>query len=90
MPAFPGLAEYRSIKRVHAGEITEVVPAGCYVRTADPDYGVLLTYAPNMTTRYTPVPGDFWVVYPGDGYAAISPRQAFLDGYLPIAPEAKE
>jgi hypothetical protein len=79
---YPGLAEYQSVKRMHAGEITEVVPAGCYVRTATGD-GVLLEYPPSMTARYTPVPGDFWVIYPGDGYQSISPRQAFLDGYLP-------
>jgi hypothetical protein len=77
---FPGLADYQSVKRVTAGEITEVVSAGCYVKTATGD-GVLLTFQPNMTARYQPVVGDFWVVYE-DGYQAISPREAFLGGYV--------
>lgn len=33
-----------------------------------------------MWARYTPVPGDFYVVY-ADGYQSFSPRKAFLDGY---------
>jgi hypothetical protein len=79
-----GLALYQSVKRVLAGEITEVVPAGCYVREANGDT-VLRIYALNMTARYMPKVGDFWIVYPGsDGYEAISPRAAFLDGYMPI------
>lgn len=85
MTEHTGLQQYQSIKRVLAGEITEVVPAGCYVREAD-GTGVLRLYPENMTARYTPVVGDFWVVYPGDGYSSISPRKAFLDGYIPIAP----
>ena len=75
-----GLGEYQSIKRVLAGEITEVVEAGCYVREAD-GTGILRIYPENMTARYTPVVGDFWVVYE-DGYQSISPRTAFLDGYV--------
>lgn len=78
-----GMAPYQSVKRVLAGEITAVTPVGCYVQQADKG-SVLRTYAPAMTARYTPQIGDFWVVYPGDGYQAISPRQAFLDGYMPI------
>lgn len=35
----------------------------------------------SMFARYTPMPGDFYVVYEGDGYASFSPRKAFLDGY---------
>lgn len=49
-------------------------------------------YAPieedlTLFLRYQPVPGDFYVVYPGDGYASISPRKAFLDGYARIGEE---
>ena len=76
------MARYQSVKRVLAGEITEVHPAGCYVRDAD-GLAVFRTYAKDMTARYTPVVGDWWLVYP-DGYVSISPREAFLDGYLPI------
>lgn len=80
--AFPGLAAFQSIKRVTAGEITEVVAAGCYVKTASGG-GVLLIYPENMTARYQPRAGDFWVVY-DDGYQAISPRDAFVNGYVSI------
>ncbi len=83
---FPGLAEYQSVKRVTAGEITEIVPAGCYVTTATGD-GVLLTFQPGMTARYEPKVGDFWVFYPPDGYASISPRETFLGGYVPLSKE---
>lgn len=81
--AFPRLALYQSVKRVRAGEITEVVPAGCYVRQT-PTMAVLLTYQDGMTARYAPKVGDFWVVYEPDGYASISPRDVFLAGYVPV------
>ncbi len=75
-----GLAEYRSIKHVRAGEITEIVPAGCYVREADGS-AILRIFEPKMTERYQPQVGDFWVIYK-DGYQSLSPRQAFLSGYV--------
>jgi hypothetical protein len=86
MNEFPGLATYQSIKRVNAGEITEVVPAGCYVKTVTGD-AVLLIYQDGMTVRYTPQVGDYWVIYEPDGYASISPRAVFEAGYtlLPAA-----
>jgi hypothetical protein len=34
-----------------------------------------------LFARYIPTPGDYYVVYEGDGYASFSPRKAFLDGY---------
>jgi hypothetical protein len=76
------LARYQSIKQVSAGEITEIVEAGCYVRDAD-GTATLRTYPPGMTARYTPKVGDYWVVYDGDGYQSISPRDAFLSEYVP-------
>jgi len=81
-PPIGGLARYQSVKRVQAGEITEVVEAGCYVREANGDT-VLRPYQPNMTSRYTPIAGDYWIVY-DDGYQSISPRLAFENGYFPI------
>jgi hypothetical protein len=78
--SYPNLKTYRSHKVVSAGRITEVAPAGCFVETADPDSGVFLTYDDNMTTRYRPEVGDYWVIYE-DGYQAISPRAAFEGGY---------
>jgi hypothetical protein len=78
---FPGLASWKSIKIVRAGEITEIVSAGCYVRTGD-DGAVLMLYSDEkMTARYQPQIGDFWIIYP-DGYQAISPHEAFVTGYI--------
>jgi hypothetical protein len=75
-----GLATYQSIKIVKAGEITEVLVAGCYVKEANGD-GILRMFEDGMTVRYTPVVGDFWVVY-DDGYQSISPKAAFKTGYV--------
>lgn len=36
---------------------------------------------PEMFARYTPVPGDYFVQYAGDGYLSISPQMAFEEGY---------
>lgn len=85
-----GLQNFQSIKIVRAGEITEVVPAGCYVQEADPETQILRIFPPNMTARYEPKVGDFWVVY-DDGYQAISPREPFLAGYVAMeAPDAQQ
>ena len=82
-----GLQCYQSIKRVLAGEIIKVVSAGCYVKEADGETSILRIFLPNMTSRYEPKVGDFWVIYEPDGYQSISPRDAFLAGYVPIAKE---
>lgn len=76
-----GLQQFQSIKRVLAGKITEVHPAGCFVQEADTSTQILRIYQPGMTARYTPKVGDFWVVYE-DGYQSISPRDAFVGGYV--------
>ena len=78
-----GLARFQSIKQVFAGEITEIVDAGAYVCEAN-GTSVLRIYPPNFTVRYQPKVGDFWVVYDGDGYQSVSPREAFLAGYVPL------
>lgn len=77
------LATFKSSKIVKAGEITEVVAAGCYVQSADPKQSILRIFEENMTARYQPQVGDFWIVYP-DGYQSISPREAFIEGYSRI------
>lgn len=74
------LAQYKSKKIVRAGEIVEIVPAGCYVQSADAKESILRPFLENMIARYTPEVGDFWVVYE-DGYQSLSPRKAFLEGY---------
>ena len=77
-----GLQQFQSIKRVLAGEIVEIVDAGCYVQEAD-GRRVLRIFVPNMTARYSPTVGDYWVIYE-DGYQSISPRAAFQAGYVPF------
>jgi hypothetical protein len=39
--------------------------------------------APDMFARYTPVHGDYFVLY-SEGYASISPKAVFEDGYTRI------
>lgn len=78
--SLPDLARYRSTKCVQAGEITEVITNGCYVRDAN-GIATLRFFDPGMTVRYQPARGDFWIVY-SDGYQSISPRQPFLEGYI--------
>lgn len=78
------LPRYRSHKTVSALEIActgSVSAAGqpLFIYFTDIDYPPVEA-DPDMFARYTPVPGDFYVVYP-DGYKAISPRKAFLEGY---------
>lgn len=77
------LQEWQSFKRVLAGQITEVVEAGCYVQNTDRTTTLRL-FEPGMTTRYQPTVGDFWVVYPPDNYQSISPHAQFVTGYIQI------
>lgn len=77
-----GMLQYQWVKRVLAGKITEVVPAGCYVQDANGD-SILRLYEDGMTARYQPVVGDYWVVY-DDGYQFLSPKAAFDTGYTLI------
>lgn len=37
-----------------------------------------------MLSRYTPKPGDFWVVQ-ADGYVYLNPRAVFLRKYSPVS-----
>jgi len=77
------LAKWQSKKIVEAGEITEVVAAGCYVKTFD-GTAVLLLFEPAMTARYQPKAGDFWVIYAnqdGSRYHSLCPRAEFEAGY---------
>ncbi len=77
-----GLAEWLSTKVVRAGEITDVVKGGCFVREAI-GTSHFRAFEPDMTARYMPKIGDFWIVYPGsDNYQSISPREAFINGYV--------
>lgn len=78
-PAAAELPRWQSHKTVHAVKIVKV--DGDRIIVEGP-------YAPikaatNMFARYMPVPGDYYVVY-DDGYASISPRKAFEEGYYKL------
>ena len=72
------LPKWQSHKTVHAAKIKGIVDDELILIGVDGDVSVIA--APNMFARYRPVAGDYYVVY-DDGYASISPRQAFESGY---------
>lgn len=94
MSADREMPRYRSHKEVHALEIASITPIelGKRSRIRFADHRVAsLAYPPIdvddvMFARYMPVVGDFYVVY-SDGYASISPRKAFMEGYARILPD---
>lgn len=79
--------QYRSHKVVEAGEIqVGQVNADGTSRWIVGSLGSteIVEAPPGFVARGTPTEGDFLVRY-SDGYLSWSPRQAFLDGYRPIA-----
>jgi hypothetical protein len=73
---------YKSHKTVRALEINicAMVAGGKRVVVfADKKYPSQ-TFDATMFVRYSPVPGDFLVIYE-DGFKSFSPRKAFLEGY---------
>lgn len=74
------LPRYQCIKIVQALEIDSVVGETMYF--IQPRQ-IMARAKPGMFTRYTPVKGDFLVIYE-DGYESVSPRTAFLKGYVRI------
>lgn len=82
------MPRYRSHKQVWALEIATV--NGHRLTFKDGRYASIMCDAA-MFSRYTPVPGDFYVQY-DDGYKSFSPAKAFRDGYTLIdrAAEARD
>jgi hypothetical protein len=78
------MPRYRSHKQVWALEIATV--NGHKLTFRDAGYAAIMCDAP-MFSRYTPVAGDFYVVY-DDGYKSFSPAKAFKEGYTRIDREA--
>ncbi|MFA9204828.1 MAG: hypothetical protein ACEQSH_00070 [Bacteroidia bacterium] len=81
------LPKWQSIKVVQAAVIRHVSQntgrMTIHVDPSKPTGHIEVLPADNMFARYRPVPGDYYVVY-DDGYAAISPRKAFEEGYVPL------
>jgi hypothetical protein len=74
------MPRYQCFKKVHALKIKEI--SDNILTFTDH------TYAPieadrEMWARYTPKPGDYYVVYE-DGYTSFSPAKAFEEGYTRI------
>lgn len=79
------LRKYRSHKVVSAAQILNVDRD---VLTVDAVEGpVRVQPEPAVFSRYTPIPGDYLICYPPDGYMSLSPRDKFEDGYLPVVPD---
>lgn len=74
------MPRYRSHKQVWALEIDTV--NGHKLTFRDAGYAPIMCDA-LLFSRYTPVPGDFYVQY-DDGYKSFSPRKAFVEGYTKI------
>lgn len=74
------MPRYRSHKQVWALEIATVY--GNKLTFADSRYAPINCDV-GMFSRYTPVPGDYYVVY-DDGYKSFSPAKAFIEGYTLI------
>lgn len=71
---------YRSHKIIHALEIKAV--DGYRLSFVEAEFADIEA-DPAMFSRYTPVPGDRYMVYP-DGYKSFSPKRAFEDGYTRV------
>ena len=71
------MPRYQCHKKVHALKIADVT--GCTITPADEGYAPF-EVDPAMYSRYTPVTGDYYVVY-DDGYKSFSPAKAFEEGY---------
>jgi hypothetical protein len=77
------LPRWQSHKIVRAAKIIQVFQDGIMeLDVHNPETGLCACVAPadKMFARYRPVEGDYYVVY-DDGYASISPRAAFEEGY---------
>lgn len=74
------MPRYKSYKTIWALQIKSV--EGLVLTFEEAGYAPI-TVDEKMFIRYTPVPGDYYLVYP-DGYKSISPKQPFEEGYVRI------
>lgn len=75
----PKMPMYQSHKQVRALRIADYILLDRILIFVDKRYPAI-QIDEKMVARYEPKPGDYYVVYP-DGYAAISPAEAFESGY---------
>lgn len=81
LEAGQAMPRYKSSKIVAALEIKSV--DGYKLSFVEEGFADIEAPA-EMFLRYTPVPGDRYMVYP-DGYKSFSPKQAFEEGYTRIS-----
>ena len=86
MSASAEMPRYQSHKKVWALQINAVdwTDLGGKPRLVfvEPGYASI-EVEPELFSRYTPVQGDYYVVY-DDGYKSISPAKVFEEGYTRI------
>lgn len=75
------MPRYKSSKIIAALEIKAV--DGHHLSFVEAGFADIEAPA-EMFLRYTPVPGDRYMVYP-DGYKSFSPKKAFEEGYERIS-----
>jgi len=72
---------------VDAYKITAVVPStlqGAYKLTLDDgETAAQVEATPEMTARFTPKLGDYWIVQ-SDGYTYLNPKDVFERKYEPL------
>jgi hypothetical protein len=78
--AMAEMPRYQCHKKVWALRIKEI--SGNTLSFFEPVFAPI-EVDPKLFLRYTPVPGDYYVVYE-DGYKSISPEGPFKEGYTPI------
>lgn len=76
---------YQSHKQVRALKIVDLEDDGHGSVTMLLEGDRRRVASEGLFARYTPKPGDYYVVY-ADGYESISPAAAFEEGYTLVAP----
>jgi hypothetical protein len=77
------MPRYQCHKQVHALKIAMIEGPGPWKITPEDARYAAFECPPEMFSRFTPMPGDYYVVY-DDGYKSFSPAKAFEEGYTRI------
>lgn len=77
------LPKWKCHKIVQAAKIIRINGDRMIVEDAKGQAVAMSVDGGTLFARYKPVVGDYYVIYE-DGYASISPKKAFEDGYTRI------
>ena len=87
----PALPKWQSHKVVEAGKIGRIAEhvEGGFLLTLDlPDnWTAEVQVSQEYFDKHNPLPGGYYVRYPGDGYESWSPAKAFEEGYRLLFPK---